>query len=64
MKPTFKAIARAAGYYAWCYTSAPEAPLWDWQDQKWSRERCKLSFYTEEAAYYDCCIQCGLVEPE
>jgi hypothetical protein len=65
MKLTYKAIARAAGYYAWNTTPGKMVGKWEWKDQKeWSDESCFRTFATEEEAYVDCCIKCGLVETE
>jgi hypothetical protein len=58
INPTYKAIARAAGYIAW------ESPpgKWNWQDQKgWSKEHGHIGAATANEAYKDCCVQAGLI---
>lgn len=60
--PTFKQIARAAGYYAYQqYSSGGNS--WHWRDaNKWSNESSSGKFATENDAYKDCCLQAGLIE--
>lgn len=60
--PTFKQLARSAGYIAYQQFSSG-GNTWHWRDaQKWSDEHSKARFGNEEEAYKDCCIQAGLVE--
>ena len=61
MKLTHKAVARAAGYYA--YEESGNG--WGWYDKHgWSLEEHDRGFWwlTEEGAYKDCCEACGLIE--
>lgn len=65
LKPTFKSIGRAAGYFVW--EGLPRK--WFWQDHKgWSKEKSDFDFMAgfdfEKFAWEDCCIKCGLVTPD
>lgn len=59
MKLTFKAIARAAGYYT--YEAGGGAYAWR-NYSGWINEAPHRIFNTEADAYKDCCISCDLVE--
>lgn len=65
LKPTYKAIARAAGYFAWNDHPYNGEDRWAWHDRKgWSKEVAAQHFATEDDAYRDCCVKCGLVIEE
>lgn len=60
--PTFKQIARSAGYYAYQQFSS-SGTTWRWRDANgWSTDSSNTKFYSEEEAYKDCCIKAGLIQ--
>lgn len=62
INPTFKQLARSAGYAAYRQYSS-SGNTWYWYDaNKWSQECSSSNFDTEQEAYKDCCIKAGLVE--